>query len=890
MDSLLLATKLQIPPTSPHLLHRDRLVDELEREIPRYKLTLISAPAGYGKTTLLAQWAHASRFPVAWLSLGEEDNDAERFFRYLLAAWERVQPGVSDSPLGMLLGAMSPDPDAVLAAFINLGSDLSGQIVFVLDDYHLIDDPVIHQSVGFLLDHLPPALHIVLAGRGEPPLALARYRARRQLLELSTDDLHFQVDETRDFLKHSTGLEVTEDALAPLQSQLEGWIAGLQLVALTLRRNPDLATATAFAGRHRYITDYLSEDVLSNLPDNTRRFLLQTSILDRLSGSLCDAVTERGSGYGQEMLEHLERENLFLLPLDENREWFRYHRVFAGVLHAELKRRHPQEVEPLHRRAAAWYLAHDQPEPAFHHALAGGDAERVQQIFEQHIYTKVKSGEFRLVQSWLDALPAEWYAAYPMLNFARIALWLFTGQVEAGVRLLADVEQQLLQTESDTARWPLARVTALRCFMACFQYDLEQAELYAGQALRELPDDDINFRSDIYGALGDTYRGKGRWLEAQRSYLKVLDYAHAPIFRVESAHLFGALADLSLRQGHLKEAAGYWRRALAAIQEPENWGRLPLPVIGWVYTRLGELLYEWNELHEAWDYIAQGLERAELGGDVRTLIAGYLNAGRLKLAEGDIEATSGYLERARPLVDEAPFPDWSSRFERMQLELWLAQGKLRAAVHWADEMLASDVLPTRPESEAAQLALARVLIVKGDTPAIERARALLRRLLQTAEAEGRSGIMIEAMALQSLADWRRGERVGAMTALERALRLAEPERYVRLFVDLGLPMARLLQEARSRGVMPDYVSRLLAAFGTPVVFGPTIRSLPEPLTEREREILKLLTAGLTNQEIAGTLSISPETVKKHTGNIYGKLGVRGRTEAAARARELDLLH
>jgi LuxR family maltose regulon positive regulatory protein len=385
-------------------------------------------------------------------------------------------------------------------------------------------------------------------------------------------------------------------------------------------------------------------------------------------------------------------------------------------------------------------------------------------------------------------------------------------------------------------------------------------------------------------------RRNGRWEEAKACYLNALEVTHSPSVRLHAAHVFGALADLELRQGRLRNAAGYWRKALAAIQERENWGRLPLPVIGWVYIRMGEVLYEWNQLAEAWDHVSRGLERAKLGGDVRTLFAGYFTAARLKLAEGEVETAAEYLEKMRALVEQVHFPEWISQFERFQLELWLAQDSLRAAVNWSDKMLRSSAHEGRPESVVAQLAMARVLIVKGDAPSLEGAQVLLERLLETAEAEGRTGVNIEALALQALADWRRGERAGAMAPLEHALRLAEPEGYVRRFIDLGLPMARLLQEARSRGVMPGYVENLLAAFGADLSFlTPTETALPEPLTQREQEVLKLIAAGLTNREIAEELVISPETVKKHTGNIYGKLGASNRTEAAARARELDLL-
>ena len=458
------------------------------------------------------------------------------------------------------------------------------------------------------------------------------------------------------------------------------------------------------------------------------------------------------------------------------------------------------------------------------------------------------------------------------------------------MRCIDDIEQRLMPVDSEAKHWQLTRVIAVRCLMACMRNDLGQAEDYARQALQNLPETDASFRPGIYVALGDTYRVSGNWTEAKTCYLKALSVADSPQHGFMSAHVFGALADLVLRQGQLREADDYWRKALAVIQEQENWGRIELPVIGWVYMRLGETLYERNELAEAWDRVSSGLERAELGGDVRALIAGYLIAGRLRLTEGDLEAASEYLERTRPLIENAQFAHWISRFERFQLELWLAQDRLRTAVDWSDQRLRDAAIEERPESEVTQLAIARVLIIKGDRPSVERAQSLLERLLQTAEAEGRTGVTIEALTLQALGNWRLGDRTGAMTSLERALRLAEPEGYVRLFADLGLPMARLLQEARSRNVMPDYVDTLLDAFGDDTALPDQDGgALPEPLTPREQEILELVAAGLTNREIADTLVISPETVKKHTGTIYGKLGVGNRTEAAARARELDLL-
>lgn len=887
MDTFLLATKLRIPPQSHHVVPRTRLIDALERGIPEYKLILLSAPAGYGKTTLLSQWAQASRFPVAWLSVSQEDNDLGRFFRYLLAAWEEIQPGVMESPLGLLLGGMMPDSQAVLAAFINVASDVPSHIVFVLDDYQLIEDPAIHQALTFLLDHLPPTLHFVLAERAESPLPLARYRARRELLEFRAEDLQFFYEETADFLNEVMGLDLACDHVARLHIQLEGWIAGLQLVALTLQRRLPGAQKLVVSGRHRFITDYLTEDVLAHLAEATRRFLLQTSILDRLYAPLCDAVAGREDS--QAMLELLERENLFLVPLDDSREWFRYHHLFADFLRGELSRRHPDAVADLHRRAAGWYLAHDLPDQFLRHAIAGEDAELVIGMFERYVVARLMGGEITMIHRWLEALPEAWYTSHPELGFFQAAFLYFAGQFDACSRRVDEVER-LVPEESEDRPGHLARVAAMRCFIACYQNDMARAELFAEQALQDLPKEALSFRTSIYQALGDTYRRNGHWEEAQACYLQALDFPPVPAVRIQSVHVFGALADLELQQGRLHAAAAYWSKALAGIQNRATWGEFPLPLIGWVYIRMGEILYEWNDLAAAGHHLSRGLERAELGGDVRALIAGYLLASRLKLTAGDLEAAAEELERARPLVEQAPFPDWVGRFGRLQLECWLAQDRLRAAVTWADEMRRGDARKGPLESEEAQLVLARVLIVKGDAPSLEQALALLKRLMAAAEAEGRAGIQIEALALQALAHWRRGIRADALTSLERALRLAEGEGYVRLFADLGVPMARLLQEARSRALLPDYVATLLGAFrGVPTSPDPMEGALPEPLSDREQEVLQLMAAGLTNREIAVRLVITAETVKKHVANVCAKLGVRNRTEAAARARELDLL-
>ncbi len=394
MDTSLIKSKLRIPVLPREQVLRRRLLSTLDQEIIRRRLVLVSAPAGYGKTTLLAGWAQCSELPVAWLSIGEEDNELERFLRYLLGAWEVVSPAVVESPAGLMLSARSPDSEAVLAALINFADELSEHTVFVLDDYHLIEDQSIHQAMAFLLDNLPPKLHFVLAARGEPPLPLARLRARGEMSELLAGDLRFSLEESQEFLNAKMHLDLADEEIGPLQTRLEGWVAGLKLTALAAQKRGQPAGTLAVSGRQRYIADYLSDEVLANLPDDLHQFLLRTSILDRLRASLCEAVT--GQSGVQAMLENLENEGLFLIPLDEERTWFRYHSLFADFLREALKREHPDELPDLHRRAARWHLAHDLREPAFNHALAGGDGDLIGEIGERYFEQMLHSGQLEV--------------------------------------------------------------------------------------------------------------------------------------------------------------------------------------------------------------------------------------------------------------------------------------------------------------------------------------------------------------------------------------------------------------------------------------------------------------------------------------------------------------
>jgi LuxR family transcriptional regulator, maltose regulon positive regulatory protein len=888
MNSDLLATQTRIPPLVGQLINRPRLLEALELDLPYCKLVLVAAPAGYGKTTLLSQWAHTSKFPAAWISLSAAENDGERFFRYFFRAWEQIKPDIRESALGIKLEGRIPDSTSLLSALIQLASELPGHTAFVLDDFHFINEPSIHKSLTYLLDHLPGNAHIVLSTRSNPVLPVARYRARAELLELRMGDLQFNREETGAFLNQSMKLQLSSRDLENLQIQLEGWPAGLRLAALSIRMHQIGLPRPLITGEHRFVADYLSQDVLANLPEDLRKFLIQTSILDRLSASLCNAVTLQCDG--QTMLETLERENLFLVPLDDNRHWYRYHRSFAEYLQAELSRQSPEQVPELHSRAARWFLENDYPEQAYSHALAAGDLEQMVVLFNRYANAKIQAGELTDLKRWLAALPEDWFTAYPALGLARAGYMAFTGAFEECLRVIDEIEKTLMLAQTENVSEQLARVHAVRCFIACTVNDLSQAELFADQALQDLPEEDVGFRPGIYAALGDTYRRNGLWEKARLSYQQALDFTNAPAIQVSSAHIYGALADLDLYQGRLHSASRYWSKALESIKERENWGRLPLPVTGWIYIRRAELLYEWNELAEAADHLERGLERAKLGGDIRAQIAGKILEARLSLVQGDLDAAEKTLAQAHALVEQAPFPEWAERLERLQVELWLAQNRLRTAVEWSESFAESGGLHDRPESDITRLALARVWIVKGDQQTINRSLKLLDSTFNVAQDGGWVGIAIETLALHAVARWQLGDLSGALATLENALRTAEPEGYIRLFVDLGPPMARLLQEAHGRFVLQSYTQKLLEAFGSDLS-SPTslLQRLPQPLTLRELEILNLVAAGLSNREIGESLVISPETVKKHVAHVIRKLGASNRIESVALARSLGLL-
>ncbi len=904
---VLLATKFHIPPAG--FVPRPRLLARLAQGVGR-GLTLVCTPAGFGKTTLLGDWARRSRRPVAWLSLDTGDNDPARFWRYVAEALGRVRPGMCAQVAALLGGPQWPSLEAVATSVINdlMSVPDEGQITLVLDDYHLIEALAVHDSLTFLLERLPPGLRLVLASRADPPLPLARLRARGQLAELRADELRFTLDETAAFLRETTGLDLPAASVAALQERTEGWAAGVQLAALSLRGHADPAGfVAAFSGSHRFVLDYLTQEVLARQPEPLVGFLLETSVLERLCGPLCDAVCGRTDS--QQLLEAIERANLFLVPLDEVRGWYRYHHLFADLLRARLQLEQPDRVPELHHAAAAWHEQHGFADDAVSHALAAGEVAWAARLVERHVEALLRRSEGATLGRWLAALPAEAVRARARLCLAQAVAAGISGRLEAVEPLLADAERAFT-VSGDEPHEPsvgralsvLANVPAsiafLRAELARLRGDATGAVACARQALRHLGEEDWMLRSMIGWDLGAADWLHGRLGQAERTLTGVVAERRAAGEDYLAMRVGYDLGHVQRAQGRLSTALASYRQWLELAGEA---GR-QLPSMGMAHVGLAEVLYERDELTAARQHATKGVTLCRQLAFTLPLATGLGMLARILHAQGDPTGAREAISQAEQVEPSPqvvalfnPVPGWRAR-------LLLARGEVAEAARWADQRgLSPNDEPSYPR-ESEYLVLARLLLA---TRQPDRALELLAWLHAQAAAQERTGSVIEVRALQALAHAAGGERAAALTVLAEALALAAPEGYVRVFVDEGAPMARLVgrlaatqragQVALPVAVAPDYLDRLAWAFQPHTVAPLTghepaaVAGLVEPLSDRELQVLGLLAAGKSNQQIADELMVVLDTVKKHVGHILDKLGAANRTQAVARARALGLL-
>jgi LuxR family maltose regulon positive regulatory protein len=905
MAGLLLETKLHLPRRRRGLVARPRLSERLSRGAESV-LTLVSAPAGFGKTTLLAEWlaaAPADGRSVAWLSLDERDNDPALFWTYLVAALKTAVPGVGANTLS-LLQSPKPPGEAGLVILLNDLDAISNDVVLVLDDYHVIDAREVQDGMAFLLEHLPPQIHVVIGSRADPVLPLARLRGRGELVEIRAADLRFTPGEAAAYLNGAMGLVLTAADVAALEGRTEGWIAALQLAALSLQGREDVAAFIAgFAGDDRYIVDFLAEEVLQRQPGHVQQFLLQTSILDRLCGPLCDAVT--GQDGGKAKLAALERGNLFLVPLDGRRRWYRYHQLFADVLQARLRDEQPEEVPDLHRRASGWYEQNGEPSEAIRHALAAGDFERAADLVELAIPAMRRNRQEAAVRDWLELLPDDVVRVRPVLSVGFAGTLLSLGEYEGVEGRLRDAERWLdtmtgirqgsqapsaemvVVDEEEFRRLP-AEIELYRAAQALARGDGPGTVRHARRAL------DLSLEEDHLGrASAAALMGLASWasgdLEAGRS-----GYAECMAGLRRAGHIadtFGcaiALADIRLAQGRLGEAMRTYEQAL---QRAPGQGGSVLRGTADMYVGMSEVHRERDDLPAATQHLLRSQELGEHTGLPQNRYRWRVAMARIRQAEGDLGAALDLLNEAERLYVGDFFPNVRP-VPALRARVRVAEGEWGEALGWAREQGLSVDNDLSYLREFEHITLARVLLARYAAERAERsiheATRLLERLLGAAEEGARTGSVIEILVLQALARQARGDIPAALASLQRALTLAEPEGYVRIFMDEGPPMASLLRTAAKQGITPSYARRLLAAVSTTEDGTPVSRGLIEPLSERELDVLRLLGTDLGGPEIARELIVSLSTVRTHTRNIYAKLGVNNRRAAVRRAAELDL--
>jgi LuxR family maltose regulon positive regulatory protein len=861
---------------------------------------------------MLADWARRGRCPAAWLSLDAGDNDPARLWRHAVAALDRVRPGIAER-VGPLLGPPAPPSfEGLVTALINEldAQPGDGEVLLVLDDYHLIDTQPVHASLTFLLGHLPPGLRLVLASRSDPPLPLARLRAGGQLTELRADDLRFTADEAAALLREAVDPDLPGAAVAALAARTEGWAAGLQLAALSLRGHADPAGfVAAFSGSHRYVLDYLAGEVLDRQPEELRGFLLETSVLERLSGGLCDAVTGRPGG--QAMLEAIEQAGLFLVPLDEVRGWWRYHHLFADLLRVRLQQEQPGRVAALHRAAAAWHQEHGLAEDAVSHATAAGEMGWAARLIEQHFdalfYLR---GEGATLQRWLTALPAGLIRSRPRLLLARAALADASGHAEA-VEGLLDAAERASADAPDEPFEPSAGKTAsllvnvpatiavFRAYLAELRGDAEGTAASAAQALAEIGEGErmLDFITQGHLAIGQWLGG--RPADAERVLAASIAGWRAvgrPTLIAWGSHHLG---QVQRAQGHLDAAAGTYQQA-AEINAPP--GRPAGPAAGIAHVGLAEVAYQRNDLDAALEHVTEGIALCRQFTYIPALATGLATLAWIRQANGDPGGARDAIERAGRAAPGPAVAGLLNPVPAQRARLQLAQGEAAAAARWAQERgLGPDDEPPYPR-EPEYLVLARVLLAQ-DRPGP--ALALLERLLAAAVSQDRTGSAIEIQALQALALAAAGDQNAAVDTLAAALTLACPQGYARVFADEGAPMAALLarlvaaqktDQTAARGVPLGCLTRVLHAFGgKDAGQGPgrgaaaAVPGLAEQLTPREMEVLALVAAGAPNPRIAAELVVTLDTVKKHVSHLLGKLGAANRTEAVTRARQLGLI-
>lgn len=880
MSTPILDTKLYKPLPQPRVVIRPRLIERLN-EGSRRRLTLISAPAGSGKTTLVSEWAASCERPVAWLSLDKGDNDPTRFLAHLVAALQTIATHIGEGVSGLLRSPQPPPTESILTGLLNDIATVPEDFALVLDDYHAVDAGPVNDALAFLLDHPPPRMQLVLATREDPQLPVARARVRGQLTELRVADLRFTPSEAAEFLNQVMDLDLSPEDIAALEARTEGWIAGLQLAAISMQGHEDATSfIRSFTGSHRFVLDFLVEEVLQQQPERVQAFLLRTSILHRLCGPLSDAVLRDPSASGQATLEYLEHANLFLVPLDDERRWYRYHHLFAELLrqrlHQSVASGEGPGVAEYHIRASQWYEDNGLEIEAFHHAAAAKDVDRAQRLIEGDRIPRHFRGAVTAVLDWLESLPETVLNARPSLSLRYASLLLANGQTTGVADRLDAAEAALRGTEADDeTRDLVGQIAAARAVLALTRYQVDTILAESRRALEYLRPSSLSGRSRANWTLGYAYKWQRDYAAAGRAYAEAISTSQASGETFTTILATIGLGLIQEAQNQLHLAAQTYRHILQLV------GDQPPPITSEAHLGLARVLYEWNDLDAAEQHGQQSLHLArQFESVIDRFIACQVFLGRLRAAHGDVAGAAAILARASQSAHEPHFVNRLPEVAAAHVPILLHQGDLAAAAELA-------------QTHRLPLSQARVHLAQGD-PAT--ALAALRPLRRQAEARGWADKRLKVMALQAVAHHAHGETDEAVHVLGAALALAKHDGFIRIFVDEGIPMARPLYDALALDVEPEYVRRLLAAYPaaqpervTSAQLRGSESGMVEPLSQREIEVLQLVADGLTNQEIATRLYLSLHTVKVHVRNIFTKLAVKNRAQATTRGRALGIL-
>ena len=903
MAEILLQTKLFAPPLRPLAITRPHLIHKLNTGL-NGKLTLVSAPAGFGKTTLVSSWLRQCERPFTWLSLDKDDNEPNRFLTYLLSALQKIEGKVGQTAVSLLQSAQVPPAETILALLINDLANLAQPLILVLDDYHTIHNLDIHKALTFLLDNAPPQLHLTITSREDPPLPLHRLRSRGLMNGVYARELRFAPAEAAEFLQQTMNVHLAAEDVTRLARRTEGWIAGLQLAALSLQGLPDAREFVAdFAGDDRYIADYLLHEVIERQPAEIQDFLLQTAVLDRFCPSLCDAVLETPTNHAQAILTHLDKVNLFIIPLDNKRQWFRFHHLFADFLRLRAHHELAAQIPVLHQRAALWYEENGLLAEAIENALTGNNYEQASRLIEQNSMATIFGlAQWKTLLNWMKALPPEMVQKRPLLSLHFAWALFSTGQWPSTEPYLRDVELAVGNSqETEDQQWMLGEAAALRAMVTNAMGDWARSIEMATLAHQLLPQANKTIRSVAALAEGMSHMWGDANLQTKQQYLqRALAIAREAGNITVGLFALSCQTMLAVRAGRIQQAADLYRQAKALGMVTE---KIVLGPVGFAYVQMGEVLREWNQLAEAEEVLWEGIKLCQQQSGLPVwVIEGHVTLARTKLAAGDEPQADKLMQQAEAYLAE--LRRQGETVERLlvatqayRLWYWLAKGELEKADRWLTRKKIAFDSTLSPQNASFHLLFTQLLIKQGQ---LAQAQKHLQRLAAIMPECESLRLSVQFSLLQALCLQAEGKDEQATEALSRALQIAELEGYQRIFLDEGERLLPLLAEVQ--GTTAIYAQTLHAAIqGTQPVIATTASSPtptahktatidePEPLTERELQILRLMAAGLSNKEIAAELFLSINTIKTYTARIYEKYSVHNRAEAVNYAHELGQL-